>query len=98
MAISLDEHLVTLNEARARLPGRPDISTLWRWRQRGVRGVKLETLVVGGRRYTTVEALERFVAATTAAAGDKSTAASALSRQREREIAAAETACERAGI
>ena len=43
-------------------------STLHRWRLRGVRSVNLETLLVGGTRYTSVEALNRFFAATTAAA------------------------------
>jgi hypothetical protein len=66
--ISLDETLISLTEASKRLPGRPHVSTLWRWNERGVRGVRLETLVVAGRRYTSSEALERFVAATTAAA------------------------------
>ena len=47
-------------------------STLHRWRLRGTRGVKLETLLVGGTRYTSVEALNRFFAATTAAADGES--------------------------
>lgn len=47
-------------------------STLHRWRQRGIRGVRLETLLIGGARYTSTEALSRFFAATTAAAdGEK---------------------------
>jgi len=47
-------------------------STLHRWRLRGTRGVKLETLLVGGTRYTSVEALNRFFATTTAAADGES--------------------------
>ena len=43
-------------------------STIHRWRMRGARGVKLETLLAGGTRYTSAEALSRFFAATTAAA------------------------------
>jgi hypothetical protein len=35
----------------------------FRWALRGVRGTKLETLKVGGCRFTTVEAIQRFVAA-----------------------------------
>ena len=50
-------------------------STLHRWRLRGTRGVKLETLLVGGTRYTSVEALNRFFAATTAAADGEPVAA-----------------------
>ncbi len=44
------------------------LPTVWRWRQRGVRGVRLETFMVGGRRFTTQEAHRRFVEAVTAAA------------------------------
>lgn len=36
--------------------------TAWRWALRGVRGVKLESYVLGGRRFTTREACERFLA------------------------------------
>ena len=62
------ESLLTLNQAAEYLPGRPNVSTLHRWRLHGIRGVKLETCLIGGRRYTSREAVERFVAATTAAA------------------------------
>lgn len=47
---------------------RVHISTVFRWRQRGARGVKLETVLIGGNRYTSVEALHRFFAKSTAAA------------------------------
>jgi hypothetical protein len=44
-------------------------STVHRWRVRGCRGVKLEPLLVGGRRrYTSEEALERFFHTSTSAA------------------------------
>ncbi|MBA4106830.1 MAG: hypothetical protein C0485_13840 [Pirellula sp.] len=62
MAIHLDsESLLTLQAAARWLPGRPHISTLHRWRMRGVRGVKLETCLIGGTRYTSKEALQDFV-------------------------------------
>ena len=53
--------------------GRPiNRSTAHRWRTRGVRGEKLETVLCGGVRFTSVEGLERFFAASTAAAdGDR---------------------------
>ena len=54
------ERTVPLNKAPQFVPGHPHLSTIWRWYLRGVRGVKLETLVVGGRRFTSVEAIERF--------------------------------------
>jgi hypothetical protein len=62
------ESLLSLADAAKALPGHPHITTLWRWRKCGVRGVRLETVLVGGRRYTSREAVERFVAATTAVA------------------------------
>ena len=49
--------------ARAKLPGNPSIATRWRWIQRGVRGgVKLESIIIGGQRYTSAEAVARFIA------------------------------------
>jgi len=42
-------------------------STVHRWRIRGARGVKLETVLIGGRRYTSEEALLRFFDMSTAA-------------------------------
>jgi hypothetical protein len=58
------EELVALAEAGRHVPGRPHLSTIFRWAQKGVRGgVRLETVVVGGRRFTSVEAICRFVAA-----------------------------------
>ena len=47
-------------------PSRPSIPTIWRWQGRGVGGVRLETIVIGGRRFTSREAIDRFIAATTA--------------------------------
>ncbi|MBL9165831.1 MAG: DUF1580 domain-containing protein [Planctomycetaceae bacterium] len=60
-----EERLLPLQAAANALPGCPHISTLHRWRMRGVRGVLLETCLIGGKRYTSREALLRFVEATT---------------------------------
>ena len=49
------ERLLTFTEAAKSLPGRPNVATLWRWRTAGCRGVKLETILVGGKRYTSRE-------------------------------------------
>jgi hypothetical protein len=54
------ETLVPLTQAGARLPHRPHGSTLRRWAYRGVAGVVLETVKLGGRRFTSAEALRRF--------------------------------------
>ena len=52
------ETLLSLLDAAKQLPGRPHVSTLYRWRIRGVRGVRLETVLVVGRRFTSKEALQ----------------------------------------
>lgn len=66
--ISLERLLTITAAARAVKPAGVNSATCWRWIQRGVRGVKLETVLIGGRRYTSEEALGRFFARTTAAA------------------------------
>ena len=72
------EAVVTLTEATKHLPARrkgkrPNVATLYRWAQVGVRGVRLETLQVGGTKCTSLEALQRFCERLT----DPRTAASA---------------------
>lgn len=39
---------------------RPNVATFYRWAQRGVRGVILETIQVGGTKCTSAEAIQRF--------------------------------------
>jgi hypothetical protein len=56
------EQLCLLTKASADVPGSPHTSTLIRWAMRGLRGVRLETVLVGGRRFTSIEAIERFLA------------------------------------
>ncbi len=55
------ETMRLLSRAPKDVPGRPSISTLMRWASKGIRGVVLETVLIGGRRYTSVEAIGRFV-------------------------------------
>lgn len=58
------EELVHLREVPALLPShagkRIHISTVYRWVNRGVDGVRLETVKVGGLHYTSHEALSAF--------------------------------------
>jgi hypothetical protein len=91
------EDLLPLNQAARVLPGRPHISTLWRWHRRGIRGIRLETAVVGGTRYTSRQALQRFVDRTTAAA-DGQTPPVSIDRSRERAVARADAELDAAGI
>ena len=55
----LREKLIRLSKAV--IPGAPSICTRWRWCLHGVRGVRLESVRVGGRRYTSAEAVGRFL-------------------------------------
>ncbi len=84
MPISLTETLVSPTKATRHAPGNPHVSTIWRWMLTGSRGVRLESIVCAGRRYTSVEAISRFVSATTAAAnGDPPPVRTAASRERD---------------
>jgi hypothetical protein len=64
------ERPITLNAAR-RLPElsrdgrRPDIASLYRWTGKGLRGIRLESVQIGGSRCTSVEAVRRFINALT---------------------------------
>lgn len=40
---------------------RPAVTTVWRWCLKGCRGVRLESVCIGGRRYVTIPAIERFI-------------------------------------
>ena len=55
------DDFLSLSEASAELPGRPHVATLHRWRLRGVRGIKLSTILIGGKRFVSREALTRFI-------------------------------------
>ena len=58
------ETLIPLAQARDAFPGRyVGMASLHRWSLTGIRGVKLETLVVGGRRFTSQQAIARFIEA-----------------------------------
>lgn len=57
------ETLIRFQAAGSDIPGNPSVCALHRWRLNGVRGAKLETLLVGGTRFTSKEAIQRFIAA-----------------------------------
>ncbi len=63
----ISEEVLTLSEAarqpflpRRRNGKRPHVATIYRWAQVGIRGIRLETLRVGGSLCTSKEALQRF--------------------------------------
>ncbi len=60
------ETLITMNDVCLMFPGRAaskriSLSTVWRWTLRGHKGVMLDSIVVGGKRYTSKQAVQRFV-------------------------------------
>ena len=59
------ENLIALRDVPQCLPPRPNgkrlhISAVYRWTLRGVKGVVLESIRIGGTTYTSREALQRF--------------------------------------
>jgi hypothetical protein len=64
-----NENLLSFAEAANVIPGRPHLSQVYRWTERGLRGVKLEWLRCGGKRFTSREALTRFYQRLTIADG-----------------------------
>lgn len=84
----LTETVIAIREIPRYLPARPNgkrvhISACYRWIQRGVRGVKLEALRVGGTMYTSVEALERFGLRLTDGASGTRTSPESSARKRQ---------------
>jgi hypothetical protein len=71
MAIRLgEEELLSLAAAARRLPKKNSgkavhVAALYRWAATGYRGIVLETLQVGGQRFTSMGALQRFAEALT---------------------------------
>ena len=67
-------------------PIHPSVATLWRWALKGIKGHQCESLVYGGRRYSSLAAVDRFAAllsGLTAANGPR------VSRHRQEEMARA---------
>ncbi|MFM2217330.1 MAG: hypothetical protein RL240_1648 [Planctomycetota bacterium] len=57
---------VPLVEAVEKVTGyRPHVQTCRRWVKRGVQGIRLDAKYIGGRYYTTLEAVQAFIDATT---------------------------------
>jgi hypothetical protein len=79
-------NLFSLAEAASLLPGKLHVSTLHRWRLRGVRGIKLKTVMIGGRRFVAKSALEEFIAATTAAKEKEPSMSATASSKRTKDI------------
>ncbi len=96
--LELTDDLFPLGEAPRYYPGPrpPHVATFVRWALKGVGKdrVRLETVKIGGRRYTSVAALTRFVARLTGAAEAKEV----LSRRRTEAYRRAERELDQEGI
>lgn len=92
------ETLVSFSDARSsfRDGRRKSLATLHRWRLRGVNGIRLETCLIGGMRFTSLEAIARFIAAQNAA--DAPAAPVITPAQRRRQSEAARMALEEIGV
>ena len=55
------EEYLSMTEAAKLIPGRPSVSTVHRWAGRGVDGVVLASIRAGGRRYTSMSAIDEFL-------------------------------------
>ena len=96
------ERIFSFTEATRRLPERrggkrPNVATLYRWSNQGCRGVRLEYLMVGGTRCTSLEALQRFFELLTAASLGEKAPPPPLPKHRLRQIEAAERRLAKAG-
>ncbi len=66
------EPLLSVPAAFEEVTGRrPSNSSCHRWRLRGVRGVKISTLLLAGRRVTTAGEVRRWIAATNNSTGEQ---------------------------
>ena len=85
------ENLIPLRAVPRHLPPRPNgkrlhVSAIYRWAQRGVRGVRLELIRIGGTAYTTREALQRFAEHLTGRQEQSGLAPPPTSRSRQRRV------------
>jgi len=90
-----NEHLIPIRDVPRQLPPRSTgkrvhISAVYRWIQHGVRGLRLETIKVGGTAYTSQEALQRFADGLSGQQRDSATSLLVTSLTRQKQIERAE--------
>ena len=95
------ESLLTFGQASKLFPTRPHAATFWRWHKHGLKDqrgdvVRLEIARVGGRVYTSREALQRF--SERLSGGDTATSTVRTPGQRRRASERAARELEKAGI
>lgn len=91
------ETLVSFSDARSsfRDGRRKSLATLHRWRLRGVKGIRLETCLIGGMRFTSLEAIDRFIKAQNR---DETSPPAITVSQRQRQSESARTELEKIGV
>ena len=60
----LNEELIPIQKSGERFPHPVGRKAIERYFRHGLRGVRLETVLIGNRRFSSVEAIERFLRAT----------------------------------
>lgn len=86
------EPLITLEDAAKLVPGFranccTSVGAVRRWALEGMRGVRLETVIAGGRRCTSREALQRFISGLTEARDGRQVAKKKPGRSRNAKAA-----------
>ncbi|MCE9555997.1 MAG: DUF1580 domain-containing protein [Planctomycetes bacterium] len=100
----VSEQPLPLSKIARQVPNRQggkgiNVATVWRWANRGCKGIKLEVVQIGGIQMSSADALARFFNRLTAAAnGESAPAPAPTSRQRAKAIDAAERELAKAGI
>ena len=89
------EDLIPFETCGQLIPGGPSRCTLFRWALRGINGAKLETLVCGHKRFTSKEAIQRFLDAQNR---DQSPAPTITPSQRRRQAETANKILAEAGL
>jgi hypothetical protein len=96
------ERLLPLGMAAAevrRITGmKTHISTVYRWTTVGCRGVRLEFLLVGARRFTSREAISRFLERLTAQAQGTAAGTPPTTAARQRQLERIDEELDQAGI
>lgn len=95
-----NENLLPLCEAVQQATAhRPHLSTVMRWCLSGSQGIQLESKMLGGKRLTSIEAVQRFVEARTrASTPNHASNAPRTSRERMSDVERAEKALEKMGV
>lgn len=86
-----NENLIPIRDVPRHLPPRSSgrhvhISTVYRWLLRGIRGVCLDAVRIGGTTYTSAEALQRFADRLTEPRATGPDSAIRTTRTRQRQI------------